>query len=112
MNPEEQDLNTNELTPEEAKASLGLATRMSEQLLMSQAQPQEEVAQDTPPETPESPETQVEPENEEVPIEEETEPEEPAEEVEYEDASEEMEDMKTDIKLLKKAVIGEENGTE
>ena len=37
----ETETNTEELSPEEAKASLGLSTRLSEQFLMSQV-PQEE----------------------------------------------------------------------
>lgn len=87
-----------ELTPEEAKASLGLSTRLSEQFLMQQmAQEQAmmgmeegEPPQDTPPEAPQAPTARVEPEVEEKPMEEE---------------NSEMEAMKTDIELLKKLVL-------
>lgn len=39
MNPEETQ--PEELTPEDAKAALGLSTRLSEQMLMAEAQPME-----------------------------------------------------------------------
>ena len=38
MPPDETQLNLEEMTPEEAKAALGLSTRLTEQFLMSQVQ--------------------------------------------------------------------------
>lgn len=48
MNPEktQAELSPTELTPEDAKAALGLSTRLSEQMLMAQAEPME--GQETP----------------------------------------------------------------
>src|SRR3990167_196292 len=64
MENEETQPNLEEMTPEEAKASLGLATRLSEQLLMSQV-PQQPVEGM---ETQESaPEQELELETEEIP---------------------------------------------
>ena len=51
------DTNTEELSPEEAKASLGLSTRLSEQFLMSQAEQQAMEQGMTEPEASVEPET-------------------------------------------------------
>ena len=59
MNPEETQLNQEEMTAEESKAALGLATTLTEQMLMSQAQ------QNAPIE--EAPEKELELEVEETP---------------------------------------------
>ncbi len=85
-----------ELTPEEAKASLGLSTRLSEQFLMSQV-PQEDMGgqpEEAIPKAPQASESEPEPKVDEEPVDEEK------------DA--EMESMRTDIELLKKAVIGDD----
>ena len=88
-----------DMTPEEAKASLGLSSRLSEQFLMSMApQQEEEVPAEAPPEAQNAPESEAEPEVEEV-------VEEPAE-----DPEKRMTDMETDIALLKKAVINDDAG--
>jgi len=41
MNPDNMQSNNVDITPEEAKAALGLSTRLSEQFLMSQMPPQD-----------------------------------------------------------------------
>lgn len=48
-----------DMTTEESAASLGLATRLSEQLLMSQVQPQEEMPVETSQDAPQGTETPV-----------------------------------------------------
>ena len=84
-----------ELTPEEAKAALGLSTRLSEQYLMSQV-PQEEGGEaqqegtEAPVEPQEGPTEEMAPEPEEEAVEE---------------KNPEIEAMKTDIELLKKLVL-------
>lgn len=88
-----------ELTPEEAKASLGLSTRLSEQFLMSQV-PQEEIeapeeGQPDATETPEeAPQEEIEPK---------------VEEEVAEEPDSDIEGMKTDIELLKKLVLEDED---
>lgn len=96
-----------ELSVEEAKASLGLSTRLSEQFLVSQmameqgmteeggemTEPGQETPVEAPQDAPEAPESVVEPEVEEEPVE------------DPKDA--EIESMRTDIELLKKLVIKE-----
>src|SRR3989344_4468613 len=65
MNPEETQPNLEEMTPEDAKAALGLSTRLTEQFLMSQV-PQEPLENGT--ETPETaPEQELNLEQEETP---------------------------------------------
>lgn len=49
-----------DLTPEEAKASLGLATRLSEQHLMSMVPPEEAPTEETQPEAPQEPQNEPE----------------------------------------------------
>ena len=103
-----------EMSPEEAKASLGLATRLSEQHLMQQmAQEQAmmgdmsmeegEAQPEAPVEPQEAPEQELEPEMEEAPETEET-----------DDTEADIASMKTDIELLKRLALedGQTNGTE
>lgn len=101
-----------EMSPEEAKASLGLSTRLSEQFLMQQVAQEQammggtegELPQDTPLDAPQAPQGEVEPEVEEKPVEEEK----PQDEGKV---SEEVASMKTDIELLKKLVLKSEEET-
>lgn len=86
------------MTPEEALADLGISTRLSEQFLMSQVPPEEEVIEEeAQPEAPVEPETAPEGE---------VEPE--VEKESAEDKDVEIESMKTDIELLKKLILKDE----
>ncbi len=87
------NLGTSALTPEEAKASLGLATRLSEQHLASQVAPQ------TPSQSPQEAPGQETGQNTEQ-----TQPEPQENEFETK-TTKELETMKTDIELIKKAVV-------
>src|SRR3990167_8406904 len=64
MNPDETQPNLEEMTPEEAKATLGLSTRLTEQFLMSQVEQQSVEGQETPESAPEE---ELELETEEAP---------------------------------------------
>lgn len=105
------EITQEELSPEEAKASLGLSTRLSEQFLMSQAEQMameqgmtEETQPEATSEAPQAPTSEVEPKDKEMPMEE--------KKGENEgEMDEEMNSMRTDIELLKKLVI-KEDGTE
>lgn len=72
MNEETQVPVDNELSVEDAKASLGLATRLSEGHLMAMnPMAEEEAGQEGLPEAQNAPDSEVEPEVEETPMEEE-----------------------------------------
>lgn len=106
MNPIESQTQKTDFSPEEAKAALGLSTRLSEQFLVSQAQ---QMGVDTPvePQKAQGEEMGMEmgkdapemPEMKEKGLE--------------EDHSKKMEEkiskMETDIELIKKAVVKEDN---
>lgn len=114
MNEEKRQEENNELSPEEAKASLGLSTRLSEQFLqaqaMQQAQMMGEEAQQDPTEAPVEPQEarteELAPEVEEEAVEEENIGIEAIQEAVRTAVQEEMKGLKKDIE---KAINEDEN---
>ena len=98
----ENEITQEELSPEEAKASLGLSTRLSEEFLMSQA-PQdktEEAPVEASQEASQAPTSPVEPEVEEKPVEEENIGIEAIQNAVKEAVQEEMKGLKKDIEKV------------
>lgn len=96
--PPEQQPNNSQMTANEIRASLGIATQLQEQLMMPQQEPIE--GEPIPTETPVEPE--IAPEQEKT--------EEVKKEVakEKEELKNEIKEIRTDIKLIKKLLLKED----